>query len=58
MTNEVQVDCDDPAEMRHAIDARKVAFANAIEARQAELRAREHFSQRTGWFRMIIRKPR
>lgn len=58
MTNEVQVDCDDLAEARRAIDARKDVFANAIEARQAELRARESFSQRTGWFRMIIRKPR
>ncbi|WP_172751334.1 hypothetical protein [Ensifer sp. LCM 4579] len=58
MTDQVQVDRDDLAEMRRAIDARMDDFANAIEARQAELRARDSFAPRTGWFRMIIRKPR
>ena len=58
MTKDVPVDCDDLAETRRAIDAMQDAFANAIEARQAELRTREVTGQRMGWMRMVVRKPR
>ncbi|WOS64328.1 hypothetical protein [Sinorhizobium fredii] len=58
MTQEVSVNCDDLAEKRRAIDAMKDAFASAIEARQAEIRARDLPGQRTGWIGMLVRKPR
>lgn len=58
MTKDVPVDCEDLAEMRRAIDAMKDAFANAIEARQAELRARETSGPRAGWMKMVIHAPR
>ncbi len=58
MTLEVSVDCDDPTEKRRVIDAMKDAFASAIEARQAELRARDVPGHRTGWIDMLVRKPR
>jgi hypothetical protein len=36
----------------------KDAFASAIEARQAELRARDVPGHRTGWIGMLARKSR
>lgn len=58
MTKESAAECDDLIEARHAIDAVKEAFANAIEARQAELRTKEVYGPRAGWKRFVIRRPR
>ncbi|WP_018239728.1 hypothetical protein [Ensifer sp. BR816] len=58
MTQEISLDCDDLAEKRRVVDAMKDAFASAIEARQAELRARDVPGHRTGWIGMLVRKPR
>ena len=58
MTQQVSVDGDDPSEKRRLIDAIKDDFASAIEARQAELRARDVPGQRTGWISMFVRKTR
>ncbi|WP_176536517.1 MULTISPECIES: hypothetical protein [Sinorhizobium] len=58
MTQQVSIDSEDLAEKRRAIDAMKDDFASAIEARQAELRARDLPGQRTGWIGMLVRKPR
>ncbi|WP_164924315.1 hypothetical protein [Sinorhizobium fredii] len=58
MTQQALVDGDDLAEKRRLIDAMKNDFASAIEARQAELRARDAPGQRTGWIGMLVRKPR
>ncbi|WP_167354073.1 hypothetical protein [Sinorhizobium saheli] len=56
MTTETVRDGEDPLEKRRHIDAMKDAFASAIEARQAELRARELPGQRTGWKPLLFRK--
>lgn len=58
MSEQALVDGDDLAEKRRVIDAMKNDFASAIEARQAELRARDEPGQRTGWIGMLVRKPR
>ncbi|ASY56421.1 MULTISPECIES: hypothetical protein [Sinorhizobium] len=58
MTQQVSIDSEDLAEKRRVIDAMKDDFASAIEARQAELRARDLPGQRTGWIGMLVRKPR
>ncbi|APG91051.1 hypothetical protein [Sinorhizobium americanum] len=58
MTQHISVDSEDLAEKRRAIDAMKDDFASAIEARQAELRARDLPGHRTGWIGMLVRKPR
>ncbi|AUX76344.1 hypothetical protein [Sinorhizobium fredii] len=54
MTQQVSIDSEDLAEKRRVIDAMKDDFASAIEARQAELRARDLPGQRTGWIGMLV----
>ncbi|AFL52249.1 hypothetical protein ABIE78_001881 [Sinorhizobium fredii] len=58
MTQQVSIDSEDLAEKRRVIDAMKDAFASAIEARQAELRARDMPGHRAGWIGMLARKQR
>lgn len=58
MTKEAPADRDELAEARLSTDAMKEAFANAIAARQEELRASESYGQHPGWIRMFVRRPR
>lgn len=58
MTKEVPPECNDLAAARRIIDTMKDAFADAIEARQAELREKEVYGRRAGWARLVLRKPR
>ncbi len=58
MTQEAPADRDELAEARLSIDAMKEAFANAIAARQAELRSGESYGQNPAWIRMFVRRLR
>lgn len=58
MTKEAPADRDELAEAQRSIDAMKEAFANAIAARQAELRASESYGQHQAWIRMFVRRSR
>ncbi|WEX79045.1 hypothetical protein PYH37_004021 [Sinorhizobium numidicum] len=55
MTTEARPEYDELAERRRTINAMKEAFASAIQARQAELRAQEFAGQ--NWRLVPAGKP-